>query len=390
MGRVLISRWHLVATAVLVGALIAKSLIFSSHVLFSPRYISDEVYYVPAGKYFMYKFGFLPEFKPPVSVTVREVGGTSIFDCIPLESEAAGIVIRASAYNWANIEHPAFAKLVYGVLICALGKLILLRLFLLAFSSVLFAFFFYTLISEYDIFGVISISVFLLLDGVVYHFTYLAFLDTLMLSLLLLSVSMFLRGNMYAAIPLALTAASKETAVVFTIPFSIFLFLRGKRRWALIYLFAVICACALSFALNMVAASPSQIVETIFGMSRIFDPYACKNICLLSLREEWGIFILYPALLWLWLAGIVIKLREEPGRETWLLPYLISLTNMAFVASASFLRSVYVFYYAPALALSPILIADLTKYFVKCPSVRKYINTVADRFRIMKIRVSEI
>ncbi|MEM1582904.1 MAG: hypothetical protein QXK89_10435, partial [Candidatus Bathyarchaeia archaeon] len=171
MGRVLISRWRLVATAVLVGALIAKSLIFSSHVLFSPRYISDEVYYVPAGKYFMYKFGFLPEFKPPVSVTVREVGGTSIFDCIPLESEAAGIVIHASAYNWANIEHPAFAKLVYGVLICALGKLILLRLFLLAFSSVLFAFFFYTLISEYVIFGVISISVFLLLDGVVYHFT---------------------------------------------------------------------------------------------------------------------------------------------------------------------------------------------------------------------------
>ncbi|MEM1587282.1 MAG: hypothetical protein QXX99_07550 [Candidatus Bathyarchaeia archaeon] len=359
----LAGEWRLIVTVALAGALLAKSLIFSSYILFSPRYISDEIYYVSAGKYFMHKLGVLPEFKPPISAGIITTNGTVTFDYMPLESEAVGISVRASSYNWANIEHPALAKIVYGALICILRNIILLRFALLIFSLVIFSLFFYTLISKYDMLGVASVAIFLLLDGVVHHLTYLAFLDTLMLALLVLSITMFLRGDKRAVIPFMFMAASKEVAVVFAIPFSLFLFLRREVRWALIYIFVATYACAFSFALNIVAASPFQIIETVAGMSRIIDPYTCKSACLLSLREEWGMFILHPALLWLWFPGLAVKMKERPKQDVWLLPYFLSLTSIIFVALVSLIRSVYVFYYAPALALSPIAIADIIKYF---------------------------
>lgn len=359
MKNQLTERWRLIATIALTGLLLAKSLVFFSAFLFSPRYISDEIYYVSAGKYFMYRFGVLPEFKPPVSVVALTINGTTVFRCTPLESEAIGITICALSYNWANIEHPALGKIIYGALICLLRNLILLRMAVLTFSSITFAFFFYTLISRYGLMGVVSIAVFLLLDGAVHHFTYLIFLDTLMLAFLILSVTMLLKGNRLATIPLALAAASKEVAIIFAIPFSLTFLLRRERALALTCFLAMAAALALSFALNLIAASPSQIIEMVIGMGRIVDPYACKYACLLSLREEWGMITLYPALLWLWFIGAAVKMRERYGRDIWLLPYFVSLTNIAFVVLISLIRSVYIFYYLPALALSPVVIADI-------------------------------
>lgn len=361
---VLVSKWRLIATIALISVFFIKSIIFSSSILFNSQYISDEIYYVSAGKYFMYKLGVLSEFKPPVLVKTVTVNGTVAFDCTPLESEAIGVTIHAVTYNWANIEHPAFAKIIYGALIYALGKLALLRITLLIFSSIIFAFFFYTIISKYNLLGVVSIALFFALDGVVHHFMYLAFLDTLMLTFLILSITMFLRGNKYAVLPLAFAAASKEVAVIFTIPFSLLLFIRKEIKWVFIYFLITTCMCAFSFMLNIVAANLSQIIEVIIEMSRISDPHACKNLCLFSLRENWGMLTLYPVLLWLWFIGVVIKIKEKSIRDVWLLPYFLSLTNISFVALVSLLRSVYIFYYVPALSLSPIIIADVTKYLI--------------------------
>lgn len=192
-----------------------------------------------------------------------------------------------------------------------------------------------------------------------------------MIAFLLLSLSFFLSKRRGTLLFLSLAVASKEIAVIFTFPFALFLYLcRKEKRRAISYIIVPVIALLLSYMLNLIFASPIEIINKIRGMVWVFDPFACKNLCLFSLKEEWGPFILFPFLVWIWLFGVVVKMMEKKEDE-WIVPYFLAIIYILCITFISFSRAVYIYYYAPIVCLTAVPFADV---FLFCKNFFKALN----------------
>jgi len=270
---------------------------------------------------------------------------------------ALGINLLAGNYSWLNTEHPIGVKFIYAVIYFFTGSAVAIRFLQLAFSLVVLFILYRHIISEYSMRAVIPLVILLLLDGTFYHFTYLLFLDTLMLNVLLLGIYFMLKKRYsHAAFLFGLTPFFKEVAVVFVFAVLIYLYLRDDMKSLRLALATSIASIAVGYGTYLFFTTPQEIANSLLAITIIQDPFACESLCLFTLRFVWSLFDFYPLYLWIWFAGIIaLALKEVKGlrvtpEET--LPYFVVIIYILFLALVQIKRSVYPFYFASAVALS--------------------------------------
>lgn len=351
-----------IATAI---AVVLKVLLLYRAFVFYDMYISDEFYYVPASNLLISRILGL-NYTPPYVIEVVNVNGTPTISISVVEQLP---VLHIPLLDWRNLEHPGFAKLVYGLIYNLAGGLHGLRLTLLVASAVAYGVFAYAVTSRYRLKGVAGVAVFLLVDKLAIHYTYLVFLDTLMMLLLLVAYTMYVLGKMKLSVAfLSLSAMCKVPGLVPALAFTVAEYRRSRSvAKALPFIVAPAVSLALSYCINLVFASPSEITRAVLGAATVKE-YACSTpLCLFTLEEPWGILVLTPPLLWLWLAILVVKVlageREIVNEEN--LALSIALLNMLFTVTVSASRAIYVFYYLPAVSLTPVAVATLIEYLYR-------------------------
>jgi len=336
-------------------AFISVKIFFFSHI-FNDGLISDEIYYVTSAKYILYSLGLLPEFKPPVESTFKVENGTIVINATANEN-IYGINLLGGMYNWLNLEHPIAVKLIYSAIYFLTRSVVSIRFVQLVISlAVLFLLFRY-FVSRYSLKAVIPIAILILLDGTYYHLTYLAFLDTLMLNLLLLGIYFVLKKkHMIGVILIGLTPLFKEVGIVFVFATMLYFYLLNDSKTVKLALAVSMLSIVVGYGSYLLFADPQQVLRAIGSIAGIMDPFACKYLCMFTLRYRWSAFDFYSFFLWIWIAGIVaLSLKLRCGfaieREE-LLSYFIALVYMLFLAFVQFMRSIYPFYFAPFIVLS--------------------------------------
>ena len=331
--------------------------------MFSGNCVSDEVYYVSGAKFLLYKLGLVPVFSPPIKTSIETISGTVVISV----SEAGNSMLNIlTTYDWRNLEHPALAKLLIGALLLASsGSLVVARLVVLFFSLLAFFVLSFAVLKLRGWAGAVALGVFLLFDWTAVHFTYLLVLDTFMLMFLMLSTALFLDGRKWRSLAfLSLSVACKEVGLLASLAFAIYLYLRGRERDALLFFLVPVLALGASYSVNFLVASPHDVLKALSGLGVVEDPFACKLACFLGLRIAWGPFLFYPFFIWVWFAGMLVRIAE--GREdSTLLPYFIGFLFIAGTVVISLARSVYVYYYAPVVLLSVFPLSDVVTYLKK-------------------------
>lgn len=352
-----------IATAV---ALVLKVLLLYGVYVFYGRYISDEFYYVPASNLLVGRmFGL--NYTLPYVIEVIDVNGTPT---ISISVVAHGLpTLFIPLIDWRNLEHPGFAKFVFGLIYSAVGGLHGLRLTLLAVSAVAYGVFTYAVTRRYHLKGIAGVAAFLLVDRLAVHYTYLVFLDTLMVSLLLVACSMYMLGRRRMSLVfLSLSAACKMTGLLPALAFAGAEYKESRSiRKAALFVVVPALGLLLSYGINLGIASPSEIVRAVLGIATVKE-FACGTpLCLFALEEPWGFITLTPPLLWLWVAVLMVKAldgeRELVNRDN--LALNIALLNVLFTTAVSVSRAIYVFYYLPAVSLVPVAVAELVEYLYR-------------------------
>jgi len=351
---------------VFVASIFIKIFFFSY--IFNDNPISDEMYYITSAKYILYKFGLLSEFKPPVESTFRVENGTIVINAT-VNDNMCCMNLLGGEYNWLNLEHPITIKLIYSGIYFLMKSVIAIRLVQLVVSLTILFLLFKYFISRYSLKAIIPIVILILLDGTYYHFTYLAFLDTLMISILLLGVYFVLnRRQLLGAILIGLTPLFKEIGIVFAFAILLYFYLLDEMKIVRLTLVVSILSVVIGYGLYLLFASPQQILCSIRNIVGISDPFACKYLCMFTLRYRWSAFDFCSFFLWIWIAGIVALYLKTHYRFTIereeLLPYFIALVLLMFLAFVQFMRAVYPFYFAPIIALSIFPVKDVEEILI--------------------------
>lgn len=335
-------------TLIIVLLFVAKVLFFTP--IFQERLLFDEFYYVTSARYIMYKLGLTSGFEPPIVTRVRLENNTYIVD-VTVNSNVSFINLFTGSYNWFNLEHPVLAKLLIGVLILFYDSLVFIRLALLSVFLFSLALIIYERVKRRIIAPVAGFLTILFMDWVSVHFMYLAVLDTIMLVFLLLSIFMLHRKHYALSIIfLSFACASKEIAIVFTIPYIVYFGATGSKDKAWLSLLLPISFLGGSYAFYLAFIEPGELIASICGLGTIHDPFACNNLCLLGLIEKWGLFTLFTPLIWLWLIGLLVFIvsnRDRNADPEDYFPYFLFLTYFLVVVLLAFKRSIYPYYYAP-------------------------------------------
>lgn len=355
------------AVAVAVATVIAlKVFLFYRDILLHDVYISDESYYVVSSKLLTSRiFGF--NYTPPYTVNLTVNNGTTTISISVGEWKYPAIGVPV--YDWRNLEHPGLAKLIYGVIYIITGSLPGLRIALLLLSSIAYGVFAYAVVKKYWLHGVLALAVFLLVDKLVVHFTYLVFLDTLMITLLLLAVAAYMLGKRRISLVfLSLSAMCKIPGAVPALAFAGVEYKKHGLKKALLFLVVPTVALIASYGINMVFASPTEVINAVRSISTVRDYTSCATpLCLFALEEQWGFLVLTPPLIWLWI--ILLVARSLASEKELLMEknivLLVSLLNILFTVVTAITRAIYVFYYLPAAALSPVAVAELVEYLYR-------------------------
>lgn len=349
-----------VLVAVAVAVVVAvKPLLVAPGVLLSPVTVSDEVYYVPAGRFLVSRLLGL-NYTPPYEVVVTAGESGTIHVNVTVHDPGVLPVNLLAVVDWRNLEHPAFAKLVYGAVLEATGgSIVSLRVALLLFSAVAYGLLAYVLVSRWRLLGVVGLAVFLIVDRLFVYFTFLVFLDTLMMAFFAVGLSLYLLGRRRGGLlALSLSAACKAPALALIVPFAIAERRRSGLWGALAFIVAPALALLASYGLNLVFASPQELARAVLGVARIRDWACFTPVCFFAMSEQWGLMELHPPMLWLWLllpVLLALSGRRDVGEEY--LPLFIALFNILFVTVVSLSRAVYVYYYLPAVSLTPYAVA---------------------------------
>ena len=329
--------------------------VLSSTPVLGDSLVSDELYYVTAARYILYRLGLAGEFTPPFEVEVAGGDGTIVVYAT-LHGGFAVVDLVWSEWHWLNPEHPLTGKLVYGLILSVCGCIARARLVVLAFSLASLGVLVYTLTRRCGVGVAVCTLPVLAVDWVYVHLTYLLVLDTLVLALLLYSLAAAYRGRYSLALaPLTLACSVKGFAVVYAIAYTLFYALLGRWRLALAATTLPLLALAAGYAGNLAFAEPGEVVEAIRNMMGVVDPLAHRRLWLLGVWSEWGVFRLFTPLVWVWFAGVAsLALTRRRINPVDALPYLLTLTCIIAVTLLACVRAVYPYYYATAVALSPI------------------------------------
>lgn len=356
----------IVAAVAVAIATVLKALTLYGGLVFYDYYISDECYYVTASSLLISRL-LGTNYTPPYTIDFVVVNGTTTIS-ISVGSWRYP-VIAIPVYDWRNLEHPGFAKLVYGLVHHATGSLPGLRLTLLAVSATAYGVFAYAVTRRYGIKGVLGLAVFLLIDKLAIHYTYMAFLDSLMLVFLLFALSMYTLGRYRLSLTfLSLLSACKIPGVVSALAFAGAEYRRAGLRSAALFVSMPVLALLASYGLNLAVASPDEVARAVLGIATLKDYTSCSTpLCLFALEEPWGIVVFTPAFLWLWLAVLLVKSLD--GEKELVsdrnLALNVALLNLLFTVTTAISRAIYVFYYLPAVATVPIAVAELVEHLYR-------------------------
>jgi len=355
---------------IIVVSIIVFRAIFSGLILHQ-YFVSDEIYYGYSGQYIYYKLGLIPSFTPPyTSSNLTSTSGNETVNInltIDLNTPIGFVNLLGANINWLNTEHPILAKLVYGLLILTLGP-VYGRFFLLAVSSIALFLFTREIVRQYKYYSIPPLLLFVALSGTYIHLTYMYFLDTLMITFLLLSVWAHLRNKKtLSMIFSALSIASKEMAILFIIPFIPY-YLKSKTTYEkTLPLISIILGLTIGYAPYLLFVPPNTLLNSIRGMTTIKDPFACQALCLFDIKASWALFtIIVPITLWIWLLSPLLIKETEQDIKPLLLTGVITILAYSIIGVS---RSIYVFYYAYLEVLEVIPLTQLTQL------IHKYCNT---------------
>lgn len=326
--------------------------------------VSDEAYYVTAGGEFLKKVGVLPELPPTRVSVVRaplSVGeGALEMDVAVGDANATLMIIPVPAGSpILPVVRPFIPVALYSL--GWVAGLAAARAVVLAISLAALLVFCSTMSREYGplIFAVASVVYFV--DHVAFRFLYLLMLDSLMVSFALLSLAMFVAGrDRLSLLFLCLSAASKEQVLLFVSPAYFLYWLFGERnpRKAMAYLALPIASCVASYALNAIYVPPDALIPAAVG-TLLVSRSVCRDLYLLGLYREWGLFSLFTPFVWVWLPSVVAYAVNRRKADRLSVVYAVALFNVASVMVVSLVRSVYNFYYATAVALSPVALSEM-------------------------------
>lgn len=344
---------------------LVKPFIIYQNTVFYGSYLSDEFYYIPAGMLLLSRITGIP-YSPPYEVNISVVNGTTT---ISIDATRAEIpMIFLPGYDWRNLEHPAFAKLVYGVIYYLTGEQVsLFRIVLLVISSVFYGIFAYAVAKRFGLFGVAGIAMLLAVDRLTLWYSFIGFLDTLMVSFLLGAVAFYLLDMKKTSLTLlSLSAACKLPGVIPAIAFSITEYHRKSLKNAILFLIIPALSLVASYMINLVFASFSEIIRSVTAMSMIVDVSTCTPLCLFALEENWGGIVLYPVFVWVWFGALFTKVLLNDRLFTERnIATSIAVVYILFIVATAARRTVYVYYYLPVVALSSIAIAEILEFLYR-------------------------
>lgn len=343
-----------VAVAVLA---VAKALLLGWEAIFSTAMLGDECYYIQAAGLLVEKIAGAAAL--PYAVSIEVVNGTPTLN-VEVGQEGIGFLHLCIA-DYRNLEHPGFAKLVYGaVLSLAGGYLPALRLFLLVASAVSYGLLAYVLAGRCGWRAVPGLAVLLVFDKLAVYLSYLAFLDTPMLVFLNCGIALYLlKRKRLSLVLLSLAAACKSTGLVLALPIALSELRGSGLRRGLVFALVPALALGASYSINLLLASPQEVLLQVLSMLSIVGDACRSPFCLFALEEVFGGMVLYPPLLWLWFVALV--LMAATGEETLFsedrVPASVAAVNILFTMIVWLRRPVYVYYYLPAVALLPFAVA---------------------------------
>lgn len=344
-------------------AVALKVLALYGGLVFCDYYISDEYYYVTASSVLISRL-LNANYTPPYTVEIVATNGTMTIS-VSVDSPMHPVII-VPAVDWRNLEHPGFAKLVYGLIHHATGSLQGLRLTLLALSAAAYGLFAYAVVCRYRLKGVFGLAVFILVDRLAIHYTYLAFLDTLMNTMLLLACATYLLGKRRLSLAfLSLSAMCKIPGVVPAIAFAGAEYRRSGLRSAVLFIVVPAVALVASYGINLMLATPGEIATAVLRIATLKGYTSCSTpLCLFAIEEEWGVAVLSPVLIWLWI--LVLFARALSGESVLIgernLPLNVAILSILFTVATAAVRAIYVFYYLTPVALAPVAVAELVEH----------------------------
>ncbi|MEM4787873.1 MAG: hypothetical protein QXV28_07840 [Ignisphaera sp.] len=336
---------------------IAKALALGWEVIFSTAMLGDECYYIQASGLLMKKIIGVDAL--PYNILLDVINGTPILNVEIKQNEFGFLHLCIADYR--NLEHPGFAKLVYGVVLTlAGGYLPILRLFLLIASIMSYCLLVYVLANKCGWRVIPGLAVLLIIDRLTMYFSYLAFLDTLMLVFLNCGIALYLlKKKKLSLVLLSLATACKAPGLVLALPIALSEIRGSGFRRGLIFMLAPALALGASYSINLLLASPQEVLQQMFSMLNIVEDTCRSPFCLFALKEEFGGIILYPPILWLWF--VALALMTITGEDTLFsedrVPVSVAIVNILFTMIIWFKRSIFVYYYLPAVALIPFAIA---------------------------------
>jgi len=360
------SKHAILLPLVFVGILLAKTVLFSY--LFSAGLVSDEIYYVTSARYVLYKLGLLPEFNPPVSSSYTVENNTILINAT-INDNLLGLNILGGSYNWLNFEHPITVKLIYAIIYLLTGSVVAIRVVQLTFSAFVLFLMFRYFISRYGVKAIVPLTILVVADGTYHHLMHLAFLDTLMIDVLLLGTYFMLeKRDLLGSILIAMTPLFKEVAIIFSLAVLLYLYTTGKHHLLKQTVLVTVASVVVGYAPYLFFVPPEQIIGAIIGAINIVDPFACSYACLLTFSFKWGVFDFTPFFAWIWFAGLAsATFKEAKGISSIneeAVPYALSLSLILFLAVIQFKRAVYPFYFAPVIVLSIFPMKDLEDFFI--------------------------
>lgn len=348
-----------------IAVVVAKAVLVPPNI-FTDAPISDEVYYVKVGGYLLYSLGVIKE-QPqmPYDIVPAEFTFIDGYYEVNVTMNSNVVQVVPVQHGWSAppiVVRPALPSLLYSLRWLA-GYTVARLVVLILFSASL-AVFTLWLAEKHGILAPIAVGAVYAVDGLVFRFSYVMMLDSLMIAFMLLAVSSLAFGRRCTSLLfLSLSAASKEYAAVMALAFSAHsLFVKKSVRWAVAYAVAPSAALVASYLINVVAVPADVVLRSIVSPPLVYD-VTCRDLCLLGVYSEWGAFNLFVPFVWLWIVVALVKSRLEPSAgDVSYVVYLVALINILFAVVAGFVRTIYNFYYAPAVALSPLVVADVASY----------------------------
>lgn len=355
---------HAIAVLLPVAVVVVKALLVPP-TIFTELPISDEVYYVKVGGYVLYRLGLLrDEPTMPCDIVPAHIsfeGDTVVLDVsLPQNASTFQLLpVPAGLGLTPVVVRPALPSLIFSLKWVA-GYAVA-RAVMLALSCLALATFTYALIRRYGPLSSVAVATVYAVDGLAFRLSYVMMLDSPMVSFTLLASSALMLGRRRLAILfLSLSAASKEVGLIPVAAFALYeLVGRRSLRGAVVVSAAGAASLVLSYLLNVIVAPVETVVYSLLHPPITFDA-TCRDLCLLQLYSEWGVFSLFTPFVWVWVVASLLRgLREKRDDDPVNAVYATSLFVVLFVALVSTARAVYNFYYAPCVALSPIAVVDV-------------------------------